>query len=139
VQQLGAVRKLAAALLVVPALVLASGATAATSPLHGVWQTKITGSAPALDGTWVISFGPNGAYAVVKAPNTKALMVGGASKVSGSTVTLTDEEGPASCPGSTARAKYRFTITGKTLKLTKISEPCTGRGVIFAGTFTRVG
>lgn len=133
------VKKLAAFLLVIPALALAVAASAATSPLHGVWQTTVKNPVPPLHGTWVISFAPNGAYAVVKEPNTKSLMVGGTSTVSGNTVTLTDKEGPASCPGSSARAKYTFKITGKKLKLTKISEPCTGRGVIFAGTFTKVG
>ena len=72
-------------------------------------------------------------------PNTKAIMVSGSSTVSGGTLTLTDKGGPASCPGPTARARYSYKITGKNLKLTKLSEPCTGRGVIFAGTFTKVG
>jgi hypothetical protein len=133
------VKKLAAFLLVVSVLVLAVAAAAATSPLHGVWQAKIKSSVPALNGTWLLSFSPNGAYAVVKEPNTKALMVGGISTASGSTVTMTDKEGPASCAGSTARAKYGFKITGKKLKLTKISEPCSGRGVILGATFTKVG
>ena len=132
-------KKLAAFALAVPVLALASAAAAANSPLHGVWQTTVSSPAPALRGTWLISFAPNGAYAVVKKPNTKALMVGGTSTVSGATLTMTDREGPASCSGSTARARYSFKITGKTLKLTKISEPCTGRSVILAGTFTRVG
>jgi hypothetical protein len=139
VQQFRLVKKLAAFLLVVSAVVLAATAAAATSPLHGVWQTKIKSAAPSLNGTWLLSFSPSGAYAVVKKPNTKALMVGGISTASGTTVTMTDREGPASCPGASARAKYSFRITGKKLKLTKISEPCSGRGVILGGTFTKVG
>jgi hypothetical protein len=134
-----AVKKLAALLVLVPALVLAGAGAAATSPLHGVWATKVKSTAPVLNGAWLISFASNGTYAVVKEPNTKSLLVGGVSTVSGNTLTMTDKTGPASCPGSTARAKYSFKITGKTLKLTKISEPCTGRGIIFAGSFTKVG
>jgi hypothetical protein len=133
------VKRLAAFLLCVPALAFAGASVAATSPLQGTWKTMISSPVPLLHGTWEITFAPNGAYTVVKAPNTKALMVSGTSTVSGSTLTLTDKGGPASCPGSTARARYTFKVTGKTLKLTKISEPCTGRAVIFAGTFTKVG
>ena len=132
-------KKLAAFALVVPALAFAGVASAAPSPLRGVWQTTVSSPVPALRGTWLISFAPNGGYAVVKEPDTKALMVGGTSTVAGSTLTMTDKEGPASGPGSTARARYAFRITGKILKLTKISEPCTGRSIILAGTLTRVG
>jgi hypothetical protein len=133
------VKKLAAFLLVGAALALAVAAAAATSPLHGVWQTSVKSSVPVLQGTWLLSFAPNGAYAVVKEPNTKTLMVGGTSTVAGGTVTMTDKEGPASCTGSTARARYSFKITGNKLRLTKISETCSGRGAILAGAFTRVG
>ena len=131
-------RKLAASLALMSALGFA-GSAAAASPLHGVFETTVKGSAPELNGTWLISFAPNGAYAVVKEPDTKALQAGGASTVSGHTVVLVDQEGPASCPGRMARGRYGWQLNGATLKLTKISDPCTGRTIILGGTFTRVG
>ena len=121
------------------ALGVAGSAAAATSPLHGVFETTVQGSAPPLNGTWLISFATNGAYAVFKEPDSKALQIGGSSTVSGQTVVLVDQKGPASCPGRIAKATYTWRLTRRTLKLTKITDPCTGRAVILGGIFTRVG
>ena len=132
-------KRLIVLLVVVPAVALAGTAVAAKSPLTGTWQTTVKSPVPVFKGTWQIIFTPDGAYTVVKKPNTSAAMVNGTSTVAGTTLTMNDKNGPASCPGSTARARYGFKIKGKTLRLTKISEPCTGRAVILAGTFTKVG
>ena len=125
-------------LVLATALGLAGSAAAATSPLHGVFETTVKGSAPPLNGTWVISFAPSGGYAVVREPDTKALQVVGSSTVSGGTVVVVDEKGPASCPGKIAKAAYAWRLTATKLTLTKISDPCSGRAVILGGTFTRI-
>jgi hypothetical protein len=83
-----------------------------------------------LNGTWLLSFAPNGAYAVVKEPNANTLLIGGTSSTRGSTLTMTDKTGPAACTGTTATARYKWSLSGKTLKLTKIKDTCGGRAVI---------
>ena len=98
----------------------------------------MNGSAPPLNGTWAISLAPNGGYAVVKEPDTKALRVVGSSTISGGTVILVDQKGPASCPGKIAKATYSWRPIATKLTLTKISDPCTGRPGILGGTFTRI-
>jgi hypothetical protein len=135
----GLVRQLAALLALATALVFAGAGAAASTPLRGVFKTTVSGSAPPLNGTWLISFAGNGTYEVVKEPDTKAPQVRGSSTVAGQTVVLVDQRGPASCPGTIAKGTYSWRLTATTLKLTKISDSCTGRAVILGGTFTRVG
>ena len=104
-----------------------------------MYQVTIKGSAAQLNGTWLISFAPTGAYVVVKAPNTKTMLIGGSSSTSGATVTMTDKSGPAACTGNTATAKYKWSLSGKTLKLTKVKDACAPRAVILAtAPFTKV-
>ena len=126
--------------LAVGALTSAGVSGAASSPLHGVFETTVKGKSSLLNGKWLISFAPNGAYAVVKEPATKTLLIGGVSKVSGHTVALTDKTGPLRCTGSQVNASYSWTISGKTLKLKPTKEACGGRGAVLGSApFTRVG
>jgi hypothetical protein len=113
----------------ITALALA-GVAEARSPLYGVYQAKISGSAAQLNGTWLISFAPNGAYAVVKEPNTSQLLIGGSSAAAHGTLTMTDKTGPAKCTGNSATARYRYSISDKTLHLTKVKDLCAPRAVI---------
>ena len=132
-------KRLAVLAMLVPALVLV-GVAQAKSPLSGVYQVTIKGSAAQLNGTWRISFAPNGAYVVVKAPNTKTMLIGGSSSTSGATVKMTDKTGPAACTGNTATAKYKWSLSGKSLKLTKVKDACAPRAVILAtAPLTKVG
>lgn len=124
-------KRLAVLALLLPALALV-GVAQAKSPLYGVYQVTIKGSAAQLNGTWLVSFAPNGAYAVVKEPDTTVPLIGGRSSTSGSTVTMTDKTGPAACTGTTATARYKWSLAGKKLTLTKVKETCAGRAVILA-------
>jgi hypothetical protein len=132
------VKRLAVLAILLPALALV-GVAQAKSPLYGVYQVTIKGSAAQLNGTWLISFAPNGAYAVVKEPNTTTALIGGSSSTSGGTVTMTDKAGPAACTGKTATARYRWSLSGRTLRLTKVKDACAGRSVILGtSSFTKV-
>ncbi len=58
-------------------------------------------------------------------------------RFSGSTVTFSHESEGSLCP--TKVGKYRFKITGKTLKLTKISDPCGVRVMVHSPKYTKIG
>ena len=120
-------------------LAWASAALAATSPLAGVYQTVITGQkgqAAVLNGTWLISFAPNGAYAVVKEPSSSTLLIGGSSSVAGTTIVFHDKTGPLACVAS---GRYSWKLIGKTLKLTKLTDTCAGRVLVLSSaTYARV-
>jgi hypothetical protein len=70
----------------------------------------------------------------VKAPATGTLLIGGSSTSSGHKVVLVDKTGPLSCTGASATGKYSWNKSGKTLKLTKVHDPCGGRPLVLAGT-----
>jgi hypothetical protein len=114
-----------------------AGAAQAKSPLYGVYQVRISGSAAQLNGIWLISFAPNGAYAVVKEPNTSQLLVGGSSTTAHGMLTMTDKTGPAKCTGKSATARYRYGLSDKTLHLRKVRDLCAPRTVILASTGLR--
>jgi hypothetical protein len=71
----------------VTAALAATGSATAATPLTGIDQVAIKGRFVALNGTWLLSFTPNGAYAIVKAPKTKTLLNGGSSSASAARVT----------------------------------------------------
>jgi hypothetical protein len=126
-------------LLLAPLVLLAwaGSAAAATSPLEGVYETTIKGQATVLNGIWLISFAGNGTYAVVKAPNTRTLLIGGTSAVSGKSVLLHDKAGPLACAGA---GKYSWIRKGKTLRLKKVKDACSGRVAVLAtAAYTKVG
>ncbi len=119
----------------IAALALAATALAATK-LSGTFTTTISGKGPstlngALDGTWKITF-KKGAY---KVTDNGHAAVNGAYKLKGSTISLTDKAGPAKCSET---GKYKFQLNGKTLKLTKISDPCAGRAGVLSRKLTKV-
>jgi hypothetical protein len=106
----------------------------AAGPLSGKYQTRIASGQ--LKGTWTISFVPNGTY-TVKRPFPG--LVRGKDTFSGSTVTFNHE---GTSPDGTCNqkpGKYRFTVTGKTLKLTLISDSCVGRRAVLSHKLTNVG
>jgi hypothetical protein len=131
----GLVKRPAAVVLLIAAVTAAAaGATQPKSPLDGVYRVTISGNAAQLNGTWLISFAPNGAYAVVKEPNTTQLLIGGTSTTRRGTVTMTDKTGPAKCTGRTATARYRYSLSNGGLRLTKVKDLCGPRTVILAST-----
>ena len=109
------------------ALCVAAVASAKPSPLTGVYQTEIKSNNPQLIGTWQISFTGAGKYVVSKAPETKVLLIGGNSSVSGNSLTIVDKTGPIACSGAQATGKYTWSFSGKTLKFTKVKDTCDGR------------
>jgi hypothetical protein len=120
------------AAVMVAALAHSPGALAAGAP-SGKYQTKIaTGG---LKGTWTITFGKQGAYTVV-GPFTG--LIRGKGKVSGTTFTFNHEKNTADDACGEVPGKYRFTITGKTLKLTRISDKCEPRRGVFSHKLTKV-
>jgi hypothetical protein len=121
-------RRLVVAVATVAVLALSPGALAAGG-LQGKYQTKIA-SGP-LKGTVTLSFGKKGAYTVKGAFGT----IKGQDAVAGSKVTFDHEHGSA-CKGP---GKYRFKLTGKSLKLAKISDACTDRSGVLVRTFTKAG
>ena len=115
-------------------LVCAGAALAATSPLAGVYQTVIKGQkgqSAVLNGTWLISFAPSGAYAVVKEPSTTTLLIGGSSSATGNTIVFHDKVGPLAC---TVSGRYSWSLRGKTMKLTKAKDTCAGRVLVLSST-----
>jgi hypothetical protein len=127
-------KRFALAISIVAALSLASVALAAGP--NGTYKTKITSNAVGghLKGTWTIKF-KSGAYTVT---DNGTVVIHGKYTVSGSTMTLVDKTGPDKCPG---RGKYKFSITGSSLKFTKVSDTsaCVGRiTVLTSKTLTKI-
>lgn len=111
------------AALVLPSVVLASG----NLPL-GKYTANV--KAPArLKGTWVLNFMKSGKYTIT---DNGAVVVRG-HFTSTSRIYLSNETGPAACPQF---GVYAWKRTGKTLKFTKVSDPCVGRAAVLGHPFT---
>lgn len=111
----------------IAALALPSVALAGNLPL-GTYTTKL--SAPAsLKGTWVLRFAKGGQYTVTY---NGALAVRG-HFTSTSRIYLSRETGPAAC---TQFGVYAWKRAGRTLRLTKISDPCGPRAAVLGHPFT---
>ena len=123
-------KRLVVAIAAVAALTLTPGALAA-GRLSGKFQTKVASGQ--LKGTWTLSFSKKGTY-TVKGPLGAAA---GKNTYSGSTITFGRETGDTACSGGTAR--YTYKLSGKTLKLTKKSDPCAPRASILTRKLTKVG
>jgi hypothetical protein len=106
------------------ALTTAAIAIASGGP-SGTYKTTIT-SPSYLKGTYRITFTPG--HWVVHGPITSS----GTDKVSGSRITIRGT-GPCSSSGT-----YKFKLTSRTVKFTKISDPCVRSSLITAHTWTKV-
>jgi hypothetical protein len=126
-------KRLALGISILAALSLASAAFGGTT-IVGKYSTKLTGPAQ-FKGTWVISFAKGGTYTVA---GNGQILVHGKYSTTGSKLTLGHETGPAACPKT---GTYTWTRSGKTLRLKKASgsPPCSGRDLVLAHTFTKVG
>jgi hypothetical protein len=123
-------KRLVVVIAAVAALTLTPGALAA-GRLSGKFQTKV-GSGQ-LKGTWTLSFSTKGTY-TVKGPLGSA---SGKNTYSGSTISFGSEKGATAC--TSAAGKYTYKLSGKTLKLTKKSDPCGPRASILTRKLTKVG
>jgi hypothetical protein len=114
------------AALALPSIVLAGG----NLPL-GKYQANVKTPAR-LKGTWVLNFMQGGKYSITD----NGVVVVRGHFTSTSRVYLSNETGPAACPQA---GVYAWKRTGKTLKFTKVSDPCTGRAGVLSLPFTAKG
>jgi hypothetical protein len=114
------------AALALPAVLLAAGGL----PL-GKYTAHVKTPAR-LKGTWVLNFTKAGKYTIT---DNGAVVVRGRF-TSTSRIYLSNETGPAACPQF---GVYSWKRTGKTLKFTKVSDPCVGRATVLALPFTATG
>ena len=114
------------AALALPMAVLANGAL----PL-GKYRANVKTPAR-LKGVWVLNFMKNGKYTIT---DNGAVVVHG-HFTSTSRIYLSNETGPAACPQF---GVYAWKRTGKTLKFTKVSDPCAGRAAVLSLPFTATG
>jgi len=122
---------LAAVVVAVVALALTPGASAA-APLNGKYRGTITSGF--LKGTWRIAF--NKSLRTYKVTGPFGSLTG-RNRYSGSIITFFRESEGTICPGP---GRYRFRLTGSTLKFTKVSDPCSPRVIVTARpTYRRVG
>jgi hypothetical protein len=114
------------AALALPAVVLAGS----NLPL-GKYTTTVKTPAR-LKGIWVLDFMKGGRYTIT---DNGAVVVRG-HFTSTSRIYLSNETGPAAC---SQFGVYSWKRTGKTLKFTKVSDPCVGRPTVLARPFTASG
>jgi hypothetical protein len=112
-----------AAALVVPSLALASG------PPLARYTAKIA-TPSQLKGTWAFTFAKDGTYTIAQGA---AVVVHGHYAALGSEITLSRETGPRAC---SQFGDYHWKRAGKTLKFTRVSDPCAGRALVLGHTFT---
>lgn len=122
---------LAVVVAAVVTLALAPSASSAAT-LNGKYRGTITSGF--LKGTWRITF--NRSLRTYKVTGPFGTLTGH-NRYSGSTITFYRESEGTMCPGP---GRYRFRLSGSTLKFTKISDPCTPRVMVTARpTYRRVG
>lgn len=126
-----AMRRLAIGATMIAALALTSVALAGGNLPLGKYTANI--KAPArLKGIWVLNFTKGGKYAI---SDSGAVVVRG-HFTSTSRIYFSNETGPAACP---QLGVYAWKRTGKTLKFTKVSDPCPGRAAVLSHPFTATG
>ncbi len=87
-----------------------------------------------MKGTWTITFNKSRKTYKVVGPFGSLT---GHNRYSGSRITFHKESEGTMCPGP---GRYRYRLTGRTLKFTKISDPCGPRVIVTARpTYRKVG
>lgn len=108
----------------------------AAARLTGRFATTIKGDTSlhgALNGRWVLAFTKPAAYTI---SFNGAIVVRGRFSSAGSTISFGHESGPASCPSP---GRYTVVLTGRTLRLKRVSDACNGRMGVLAHTLARIG
>jgi hypothetical protein len=109
------------------AVIVATGALAASS-LSGTYTEKIAGATPALlNGTWTVALKP-GAYTIKR--NGAVAVVGKLAAVTKTRLRFTDTGGPLSCTGAQAKGVYSYVLKGTSLTLKPVAETCAGRKLV---------
>ena len=122
---------LAVVVAAVVAMALSPGAPAA-SRLSGKYRGQITSGF--LKGTWTMTFNRSRLTYKVTGPFGSLT---GHNKYNGSQITFYKESEGTICPGA---GVYRYRLTGRTLKFTKVREPCSPRAIVTARpTYRKVG
>ena len=112
-------------------MALSPGAPAA-SRLSGKYRGQITSGF--LKGTWTMTFNRSKLTYKVTGPFGSLT---GHNKYNGSRITFYKESEGTICPGA---GVYRYRLTGRTLKFTKIREACNPRAIVTARpTYRKVG
>jgi hypothetical protein len=124
-------KRLAVGVTLIAALALPSVLLAAGGLPLGKYTANVKTPA-ALKGTWVLNFMKGGKYVIT---DNGAVVVRG-HFTSTSRIYLSKETGPAACP---QLGVYGWKRTGKTLKFTKVSDPCSGRSSVLKLAFTATG
>ena len=124
-------KRLAVGASMVAALALPPIALAGPNLPLGKYTTTVKTPAR-LKGIWVLNFLKGGKYTIT---DNGAVVVRG-HLTSTSRIYLSNETGPAACPQF---GVYAWKRTGKTLKLTKVSDPCVGRAAVLGHSFTASG
>lgn len=125
-------KRFAFAAIIAASLVLACSAVA-DGGLTGTYSTKITGSNQ-FNGTWTLQMTKKGTYTVKQ--NGKVGVTGSFTSTDSKITFLKGDKGPGACPGV---GKYKWDLTGKKLKFTRISDSCSGRMNVLSHTFTKAG
>jgi hypothetical protein len=126
-------QRLTAATLMTLALVLAMPAVVLANQNLPLGKYVTTVKTPAsLKGTWVVRFMKDGKYTIT---DNGAVVVRG-HFTSTSRIYLSNETGPAACPGF---GVYGWKRTGTTLTFTKVSDSCAGRTAVLGHPFTPTG
>lgn len=109
-----------------------TSAAAARTP-RGKYRTRIaTGE---LAGTWTINFIKKGSYTI---DTPYPGLTRGKNTFSGTTMTFNHERSASGKNCRDVPGKYRFTITGKTLRLTLVSDKCQPRRVVLSHKLTKI-
>jgi hypothetical protein len=124
-------KRFAVGVTLIAALALPSALLAAGGLPLGKYTANVK-TPVALKGTWVLNFMKGGKYAIT---DNGAVVVRG-HFTSTSKIYLSHETGPAACPQP---GVYSWKRTGKTLKFTKVSDPCAGRSTVLKLAFTATG
>ena len=85
-----------------------------------------------LKGIWVLNFMQGGKYTITD----NGVVVVRGHFTSTSRIYLSNETGPAAC---TQFGVYAWERAGKTLRFTKVSDPCVGRAAVLGHPFTATG
>lgn len=111
--------------------------------LSGQGPRQAASTAPDLIGKWhkeagvTWEFRADNTYTVALSDGKTS--VSGKYTFAGNQLTVVDQSATGmagACPAA-EKGVYKFTVKGKTLEVAAVSDPCTGRSNIAAGTYTR--
>ena len=129
-------RRFALALASVLALAAASAALAAVT-LTGTYTTTIKGATlKQFNGVWTVKLAAGGTYTISLGKQT---LITGHATFSGHRITFQRETGPAACLGTTTKGVYTWSLVGKKLRFTRVSDACLGRSFVLSYVFARAG